>query len=50
LTVDGAWDVYRIRVKAAAIAAKRMIPITTVRPGFFFSVRSIKVAGKVSFP
>ena len=49
-TVDGACDVYRSHVKAAAIAAKRRILMTTVRPGFFFSVRSIEAAEKVSFP
>jgi hypothetical protein len=48
-TVDGAWDVYRDHVNAAAIVAKRMMPMTTLRPWLFFSVRSIEVAEKVSF-
>ena len=49
-TVEGAWDVYRNHVKAAALAARRRITMTTVRPWLFFSVRSIEVAEKVSFP
>ena len=48
-TVDGAWDAYRDHVNAAAIVAKRMMPMTTLRPWLFFSVRSIEVAEKVSF-
>ena len=48
--VDGAWDAYRSHVKAAAIVAKRRMPTTTDRPWLFFSVRSIELAEKVSFP